>query len=216
MLNFDMVGRLRNDRLIVYGVESAREMRAIVDTANVEPAFRLSAVGDGLGPSDHSSFYLKNVPVLHFFTDLHEDYHRASDDVVRINAGGLARVVGYAERITRELADRPSRLTFVRSATASSQSSLRASSQAYLGTIPDMGAGEVRGMRLSGVRPGSPADSGGLKEGDVITELGGKAVTDLNTYSDALYGRQPGDTVLIVYLRGGERRETKVILGRRP
>src|SRR5687767_74601 len=80
MLNFDMVGRLRNHRLIVYGVETATEMRALVDSATTGTGLDVRGVGDGYGPSDHSSFYARGIPVLHFFTDLHEDYHRATDD----------------------------------------------------------------------------------------------------------------------------------------
>jgi hypothetical protein len=215
MLNFDMVGRLRDDRLIVYGVATASELRGVIDSANVAPAFRVSAVGDGFGPSDHSSFYARNLPVLHFFTDLHDDYHRATDDAGKINAAGIARVVGYAERITRTLADRAERLTFVRAPVTAASQSPRASSQAYLGTIPDMGAGDVAGLRLTGVRAGSPADSGGLRAGDVIVELGGAAVKDLNTYSDALYARQPGETITLVFLRAGQRLTARVTLGRR-
>jgi hypothetical protein len=216
MLNFDMVGRLRDDKLIVYGVATATELPGVVNAANVAPVFRVSAVGDGFGPSDHSSFYARNLPVLHFFTDLHDDYHRASDDAAKINAGGIARIAAYAERITRDLADRPQRLTFVRApVTASSQASSRTGSQAYLGTIPDMGAGDGTGLRLSGVRAGSPADSAGLRDGDVIVELGGVSVKDLYTYSDALYARQPGETIAIVYRREGQRLTTKATLGRR-
>jgi len=217
MLNFDMVGRLRDDKLMVYGTASATEMDSIVRAANTAPAFNLVAIGDGTGPSDHSSFYLKNLPVLHFFTDLHDDYHRATDDAERINAGGMARVVALAERITRHLADRRERLTFVRAPVTASRmgASSRTGSQVYLGSVPDMGAIEVKGLRLSGVRPGSPADSAGIKAGDVIVELGGVAVTDLYTYTDALYSHKPGDQVTIVVQRAGMRVTTRVTLGTR-
>lgn len=215
MLNFDMVGRLRNDRLIVYGVATATEWPAIIAAANTEPAFQINAVGDGFGPSDHSSFYAKDLPVLHFFTDLHDDYHRASDDPEKIEVPGLARVTAYAARITRDVADRAADLTFVRAPVTAPVSSSRTGSQAWLGTIPDMGAGDVKGLRVTGVRAGSPADSAGLREGDVIVEFDGKAVVDLVTYSDALYARQPGDTVAITFLRGSERLTTRATLGRR-
>lgn len=214
MINFDMVGRLRDDRLIVYGVATATELPAIVDSANVRDTLSIVAQGDGFGPSDHSSFYAKDRPVLHLFTDLHEDYHRATDDADRVNVGGVARVVAFAERVTRALGDRPERLTFVR-APVTAPTSPRARSQAYLGTVPDMSAGGVDGMRISGVRPGSPADSAGLTAGDVIVELGGTTVKDLYTYSDALYAHQPGDRITIVFLRDGERHAVEVTLGRR-
>ena len=215
MLNFDMVGRLRNDKLIVYGVATARELPGIVEEANLAPRLSISAVGDGFGPSDHSSFYAKGIPVLHFFTDLHDDYHRASDDVERIDAAGAARVVAVAERIVRTLADRPARLTPVRSAAPAPMAGGRTGSDVFLGSIPDMSASEVPGLRLSGVRAGSPADVGGLKAGDLIVELGGRAVKDLYGYSDALYAHRPGDRVEIAFLRDGRRQVTIVTLGKR-
>jgi aminopeptidase YwaD len=215
MVNFDMVGRLRNDRLIVYGVGTARELPALLDSANVDvPRLKIDRVADGFGPSDHSSFYAKGIPVLHFFTDLHEDYHRASDDVWKIDAVGEARVVAVAERVVREIADRPARLTAVRVA-APRMSAAREGSNVYLGTIPDMASGDVPGLKLTGVRAGSPADKGGLAAGDIIVQFGGREVKDLYTYSDALYAHKPGEQVDVVYLRGGERRTTSVTLGTR-
>jgi len=106
MLNFDMVGRLRDDKVLVFGVATATELPAILDSANAATKLRLTVQGDGYGPSDHSSFYAKNLPVLHFFTDLHDDYHRASDVVSKINAAGEARVIVLAERVARTIADR--------------------------------------------------------------------------------------------------------------
>ena len=214
MLNFDMVGRLRNDKLLVFGVATASEWPSIVDAANTQPKLAIAAQGDGFGPSDHSSFYAKDIPVLHFFTDQHEDYHKVSDVPEHINAGGEVRVVALAERIARDVADRPARLTFVRAAVSQS-SNTRTGSGVYLGSIPDMAGGETPGLRLSGVTAGSPADVGGLKAGDVIVELGGKTVKDLYSYSDALYAHKPGDEVTIVVLRDGQRLTRQVKLGKR-
>lgn len=219
MLNFDMVGRLRNDKLIVYGTSTATELKGIVDSTNAaegSPMFRISGGGDGYGPSDQSSFYAKDIPVLHFFTDLHDDYHRATDDADKINAPGEARVVDLVLHVARAIADRPSRLTFVRIAAPARTTVSEAGKQTYLGTVPDMGGSEKRGLLLTGVRPGSPADVGGLKAGDVIVELDGVVVKDLYSYSDALYAHKPGDVVKIVVLRGTERVELPVTLGRRP
>jgi aminopeptidase YwaD len=215
MVNFDMVGRLRNDKLIVYGVATASELPGIVERANLAPRLAISAVGDGFGPSDHSSFYAKGIPVLHFFTDLHDDYHRASDDVERIDADGAARVVAVAERVVRDVADRAERLTPIRSAAPAPIAGGRAASEVYLGSIPDMSAGEVPGLRLSGVRAGSPADAAGLRAGDVIVELGGRVVKDLYAYSAALYSHRPGDRVEIAFLREGRRQTVSATLGKR-
>lgn len=218
MLNFDMVGRLRNDRLMVYGTATAAELPAIVNEANTGTPFTLNAIGDGEGPSDHASFYRRNIPVLHFFTDVHDDYHKASDDVEKIDVPGMQRVVAYAERITRALADRPGRLTFTRapqSATRTGAAPRSGGPQPSLGTVPDMGASDVPGLRLGGVTPGSPADKAGLKTGDVVIELGGVAVTDLQSYSDALYSHKPGDEVTVVVMRGAQKLSFTVTLGRR-
>lgn len=214
MINFDMVGRMRDDRLIVYGVATAKEMVAVLDSANRIDPLKVAGQGDGFGPSDHSSFYAKGIPVLHFFTDLHDDYHRASDTPDKINAAGEARVVAFAERVVRGIADRPARLTYVRVA-APVASSAREGSDVYLGSIPDMAGDGATGLRLTGVRAGSPADSAGLKAGDVIVELGGKAVKDLYEYSDALYAHKPGDKVSIIVLRAGQRVTVNATLGRR-
>jgi peptidase M28-like protein/PDZ domain-containing protein len=213
MVNFDMVGRLRDDKLIVYGVATATELSGIVAAANVAPAFKINGVGDGFGPSDQSSFYGKNLPVLHFFTDVHDDYHKATDDPDKINIAGEGRVVAFAEGVIRTIADRPGRLTFVRAAAPATSS--RTTSQAYLGSIPDMGASETSGLKLSGVRAGSPADSAGLRVGDVIVEISGAPVKDLYSYSDALYAHQPGERITIVALRDGKRMTFQVTLGRR-
>lgn len=216
MVNLDMVGRLRNDKLIVYGVQTATEMKAIVDSANIEPKLVLSAVGDGEGPSDHAAFYRKDLPVLHLFTDLHDDYHTANDLPDRLNFDGMVRVADYTERLVRALADRPGRLTFQRVQTAgANRPSSRAGSGVYLGTVPDMAAGDVKGMPLSGVRPGSPADLGGLKAGDVIIRLAEKEITNIYDYTDALGAHKPGDVVEIVVKRAGAEVRLKVTLGQR-
>jgi aminopeptidase YwaD len=216
MVNLDMVGRLRDRKLIVYGVETARELRALVDSAN-GGALDVRGVGDGFGPSDHSSFYGRRIPVLHLFTDLHDDYHRATDDVEKVNAQGMAQVVAFTERVIRRVADRPSRLTYVASTAPArtAAASARTGPQPSLGTVPDMSASDVPGLRLSAVRSGSPGDLAGLRAGDVIVEFGGTKITDLQSYSDALYARKPGDDVRIVVLRAGRRVTVTARLGQR-
>jgi aminopeptidase YwaD len=215
MLNFDMVGRLRNDKLIVYGVATATEFPSLLERANASTHLKIAGQGDGFGPSDHSSFYAKNIPVLHFFTDLHEDYHRASDTPDKINAAGEAVVVALAERLARAIANEPARPTYVRIAAPPQATSSREGSDVYLGSIPDMAGGDTPGLRLTGVRAGSPADLAGLKAGDVIVELGGKPVKDLYEYSDALYSHKPGEEVSIIVLRNSQRVTVNVKLGKR-
>ncbi|MGH7712890.1 MAG: PDZ domain-containing protein, partial [Gemmatimonadaceae bacterium] len=216
-LNFDMVGRVHHDRLLVFGTATATEWPTVISAANGATQFTLALVPDGFGPSDHSSFFARNIPVLHFFSDTHEDYHRATDDVDKVNVAGIARVVRLAERIVRDIGDRDGHLTFVAAVARAStrSSSTRAGSQAYLGSVPDMAVGDRPGLRLTGVTPGSPADRAGLKPGDLVVSLGGREVTDLTSYSDALYAHKPGDEVDIVLQRGDERLTLRVTLGRR-
>jgi hypothetical protein len=213
MVNFDMIGRLRGDSVLVFGVGTATEMRGILESQNTPKPLALRFNPDGYGPSDHTSFYGHGIPVLHFFTREHEDYHKASDEAKKINAPGEARVLDYAARVIRELADRASPLTLVAQPKPAPMSG--SGTQVYFGSIPDMAAGDVPGLRVSGVSPGSPADKAGLKPGDIVVELGGVAVTDLNTYSVALRAKKPGDTVTVVVLRDGKRLSLTATLGTR-
>ncbi|HZK79380.1 MAG TPA: M28 family peptidase [Gemmatimonadaceae bacterium] len=218
MVNFDMVGRLNSDKLIIYGTATATEFAAILDSANAKSAvpFKVSGGGDGFGSSDQSSFYAKNIPVLHFFTDLHSDYHRATDDADKINSSGEARVVDLATRVIQSLDKLPARLSFVRLTTPSRMAvSASSGNQVYLGSVPDMAAGDIPGLKLTGVRPGSPAELGGLKADDIIIEFGGAKVTDLQSYSDALYAHKPGEAVKVIVLRAGKPVELTVTLGKR-
>ena len=216
MLNFDMVGRLRDDKLVIYGVETAREWRGTIDSLNTAARFALTLEGDGYGPSDHTSFTLVKKPVLHFFTGTHVDYHRTTDDFAAINLDGILRVATLATDIVRATADRRSTLTFVESAprVAAGGASRTSGYGAYLGSVPDM-TGNPGGVALSGVRAGSPAEAGGLQAGDIIVRIGTHEVPDLQGMTDALRAYAPGDTVEIVYRRAGSERRTQVVLGRR-
>jgi hypothetical protein len=212
-----MIGRMKDNGLMLLGTATATELPALIDSANVATTapLRVTGSGDGFGSSDHSSFYAKEIPVLHFFTELHSDYHRASDDFEKINIAGQVRIVDLAYRIADRIGDRAPRLTYMRSTAPTRAVGSGRGSDVYLGSIPDMAASETPGLRLTGVRPGSPAESGGLKAGDIIVEFAGKPVKDLYSYSDALYAQKPGDTVKIVYLRDGKRVETSITLTRR-
>ncbi len=216
MLNFDMVGRLRDDKLVIYGVETAREWRGMIDSLNTTARFALTLQGDGYGPSDHTSFTLAKKPVLHFFTGTHADYHRTTDDFERINLDGILRVASLGSDVVRVTANRGSPLSFVESApqAAASGTARTPGYGAYLGSVPDM-TGNPGGVALSGVRAGSPAELGGIKAGDIIVRIGTHAVPDLQAMTDALRAHAPGDTVEIVLRRDGAERRVQVVLGRR-
>jgi hypothetical protein len=214
MLNFDMVGRLREKRLVVYGVETAKEWRPLLDSLNASAGFAMAAQGDGYGPSDHTSFTVAKRPVLHFFTGTHEDYHRTTDDWQKINLEGIEQIAGFAAQITRAVGRGSNTLTFVDLPPPAPAAGRGGGYGAYLGTIPDM-TDNPGGVRLSGTRGGSPAEQAGLKAGDILVKLGEHDVADLQGMTDALRSYKPGDAVDVVVIRDGQRQTLKVTLGRR-
>ncbi len=216
MINMDMVGRLKNRRLVAYGVETAREFPALLDSLNWYAGFDLKKQGDGYGPSDQASFFAAKRPVLHLFTDLHEDYHRTSDDWNLINVDGLVRVADYTASIVRALAERAAPLTFVDAAPPNPHAGAVATPGygAYLGTVPDM-TENPGGVRISGVRAGSPAEKAGLVEGDILVRIGDHPVQDLQAMTDALRAHRAGDEVQLEFIRNGNRQTVTATLGSR-
>jgi hypothetical protein len=216
MINLDMVGRLRQKRLIVYGSRSAQEFPKLLDSLNWYAGFDLKAQGDGYGPSDQSSFYAVGRPVLHFFTDLHEDYHRTTDDGQKINVEGFGQVATFVTGLVTALANRPGPLTLMPAANPAPAAAGAPVSGygAYLGTVPDM-TDNPGGVRLLGVRAGSPAEQAGLRGDDIITRIGDLSVTDLEAMTEALRSHHPGDTVSVVVRRGTQTTTLRAVLGAR-
>ena len=214
MLNLDMVGRMRSARLLALGAATAKEFPALLDSLNSPPRFDLRASGDGWGPSDHAVFFATRRPVLHFFTDLHDDYHRSTDDWDKLNVSGIAQVAQFVADLGWTLANRPGPLTFVDAPRPQATGGGGSGYGAYLGTIPDM-SGSPGGVRITGVRAGSPAEQAGLKAGDIITAIGSKQVANLFDMTEALRSHQAGDTVVIVTKRDGAERRLTAVLGKR-
>ena len=215
MINLDMVGRLRNGRLIVYGARTAKEFPALLDSLNWHAGFDLKAQGDGYGPSDQSSFYAAGRSVLHVFTDLHDDYHRTTDDWQKIDPEGFRRVSNFTMGLVTALANRPGKLTPVDATPpAHSAATSMPAYGTYLGTIPDM-TDNPGGVRLLGVRAGSPAEKAGLRGDDIITRIGDLGVPDLQAMTDALRSHEPGDTVDIVIRRGNRVTTVRATLSTR-
>ena len=222
MINLDGIGRLENDRLYILGVDSGKGLRSLVqETANVEATGRsplLHMRGDGFGPSDHTSFYAKGRPVLMFSTGPHLDYHRPSDTPEKINRGGLEKVVRLIFRTVAKLADRAEPLTFVRARGEPPRASRREGAPgygAYFGSIPDFSESPIPGVRLSGVRPGSPAEKAGLQAGDIIVKFGGVTIRNLDDLLYALRSKRPGDIVEVLYLRDGQEQKGQATLEER-
>ena len=212
MLNLDMVGRLRNNRLSVLGGESAEEWEQVVDPACERARVACELSGEGYGPSDHMPFYAAGVPVLHFFTGVHEDYHKPSDDPPEINAAGGAQVAAVVADVAVGLAGRPERLTYKAAPPPAGQGDVR-SYGASLGMVPDYAGDGRAGVLLSGVRPGSAADKAGLQRGDLLVGLAGSPVRDIHDLMYQLRKAKPGDAAVAVVERDGKRLELPVTFG---
>src|ERR1043165_9183727 len=171
-------------------------------TVDPNGAFELTLNEDGYGPSDHSSFYSKQVPVLFFFTGTHSDYHKPSDTSDKINYNDEARILSLVARIVRDVDGAPKRLSFT---TAKSDAQPRGGFRVYLGTIPNY-ADSNTGLLLDGVRDDSPAAKAGLKAGDRITKIGNREIRDVYDYTAALGEMKAGEEYVFEVKRGAERR----------
>ena len=203
MFNMDMVGRLTDDKLTVFGTGTAKRWDGWLDAEADERGLNLSKKPEGLGPSDHSSFYAKKIPVLHFFTGTHNDYHRPTDDWEKINVEGMGRVVDLLEELVVTTAQTEKAPEYV-AVKGKANLKPREGARPYFGSIPDFGT-EVEGYAIQGASPESPADKAGIKGGDVIVKLGEHEITGLDDFDLALRTFTAGEAVQVVVLRDGEK-----------
>jgi C-terminal processing protease CtpA/Prc len=203
---------MRDDQVSVLGAESAAEWGEMVPALCAKVGVGCALSGDGYGPSDHSPFYAAGVPVLHFFTGPHGDYHKPTDDAERINAAGGAKVAELVAEVATALAQKPERLTYKNLPSPAPRGDVR-SFGASLGTVPDYAGDGRPGVLLAGVRAGGPAEEAGLKRGDLIVELAGKPVRDIHDLMYVLQRSKPGETVTVVVEREGAKVPLKVTFG---
>jgi len=234
MINMDMVGRLKDEKLTVGGIGTASEWKSIVEVKNKNiitlpkneikdgektltfqhdvylPMFTLALNEDGFGPSDHSSFYGKQVPVLFFFTGTHLDYHKPTDTAEKINYQGLLKITNYVSEIVKAIDDNPVKPTY---AVAKSSGTMggRMGFNVSLGTIPNYADGNNDGLLLDGVRDDSPAARAGLKAGDKVVKLAGREVRNATDYTFVLGEMKTGVEYEIEILRGAERLTLKIV-----
>jgi aminopeptidase YwaD len=214
MINMDMIGRLNKRKLIVYGTGTSREFDSLLTAHNVDSSFALSLVKDGFGPSDQSSFYGKQIPVFFFFTDLHSDYHRPSDTWEKLNYAGMEKVVRFVEAVALDVDRESNKPKYIAVEMPKTSGNTGRNYRVYMGTIPDFGE-QVEGMKLSGVREGSPAAKAGLQGGDVIVKFGSVDVKNLYDFTYALGEHKPGDEVEVIVKRGKEMLTMNVKLEKR-
>jgi hypothetical protein len=204
MINMDMIGRMKDRKLVIGGVGTAQEWRDIIAK---DKSFELILNEDGFGPSDHSSFYGKHVPVLFFWTGTHSDYHKPSDTFDKINYADEARILGMVARIVRDVDGADKRLTYT---TAKSDSTARTGGfRVYLGTIPNY-ADSSDGLLIDGVRDESPAAKAGLKAGDRIVKIANRDIKNVYDYTYALGEMKAGQEYVFEVMRGGERLTLKI------
>jgi len=217
MVNLDMVGMLRDDKLVAYGTDSAPQWRDAIERANAETKLKITETGDGYGPSDQTSFYAVKIPVLHFFTGAHERYHTPDDKAEFLNYAGGARVVEFTSGIVAQLARGEITPMYARASAAPAMQGDSRGYGAYLGTVPDYSAMDQQtgGVLLADVRPGGPAEKAGVKGGDRIVEMAGTRIENLYDMSYALQDHKPGETIDIIVVRGGERKTLRATLGSR-
>lgn len=199
MINMDMVGRMKKDTtLAVYGTGTSPIFKQVITSHNTN--FKLIQKESGVGPSDHTSFYLADIPVLHFFTGQHEDYHKPSDDTEKLNYKGMYLIADYIFNIISDLDDN-GKLAF-RKTKNESENTPRF--KVGLGVVPDY-LFDGKGMRIDGVSENKPAFNAGLKKGDVVIQLGDSLVTDMMSYMKALSVFEKGAKTSVIVLRGKER-----------
>lgn len=205
MINMDMIGRLSDsaNKVIIYGVGTAPDWVPMID--GMQSSFSIKKDSAGIGPSDQTSFYLKEIPVLHFFTGQHPDYHKPTDDVEKINFEGEKKILEYIVKLVALTEEKP-KLQYLKTRNEISNSP---KFKVTMGIVPDY-AYEGKGVRLDGVSEGKAAAAAGLKKGDVIMSLGGEPINSMMDYMKALTKFKKGDTVPVVIMRGTEEMTMKV------
>ena len=204
MLNMDMVGRLNSEKtLAVYGVGTSPYLKQTVQANAGE--LKISENESGVGPSDHTSFYLADIPVLHFFTGQHEDYHKPSDDTEKVNFEGMEIVSNYIFSIIKDL-DSQKKLPFRKT---KNESEVVPDFKVTLGVVPDY-LFSGKGMRIDGVSEDKPAQKAGLQKGDIVVKMGEHEVTDMMSYMKSLSKFEKGQTAIVTVDRSRELIEVEV------
>ncbi len=201
MINMDMIGRMVDKKLIIFGIGTADKWADIVNEANVD-SLTLNLVKDGTGASDHTSFYYKDIPVLHYFTDTHADYHRPSDDTDYINFKGEELTLKHVANVIKSL-DALDKTQLAFKEAPGEQRQTMSLDGPTLGVLPDYGY-DGKGMRITGVTKGRSAANAGVKGGDTIIKIGGEDLKDIYSYMAALNKLKKGQLTTITVLRDGK------------
>jgi hypothetical protein len=210
MINMDMVGRLNDSSqtVTIGGYGTSPQWSALIDPNNKKNPFVIRIDSSGTGPSDHTSFYRKDLPVLFFFTGLHTDYHKPGDDADKINYIGETKIINYISGIVLSPITTNQKLVFTKTRETQTTSSLRSGS-VTMGVMPDYTYSGA-GLRCDGVTDGRPAQKAGLKAGDIIIKVGEYSISSMDSYMQMLGKFQKGDKAKVKFKRGNEEMETEV------
>ena len=206
-LNFDMVGRMRDERLSLQSVGSSPTWRRLTEQTNVVSGLDLNLQDDPYLPTDSTAFYQVQVPTIHFFTGSHEDYHRPGDTTEKLNYEGIEHVAGFAALLARRVAQLEAPMEYAQVQRIRESGTDRDTVRAYTGTIPNY-TEEIEGLLLSGVIGGGPADQAGLRKGDVIVKFGDREITNIYDYTFALDVAKIDVPLEVMFLRDGEKQTT--------
>ena len=215
MLNMDMIGRIKDDKIYIGGVGTGSTFKSLLESDEAKSGFKIEYSAGGYAASDHTSFVSRKIPVLFFFSGLHSDYHKPSDTWDKINSADAARLLGLVSELATQIADAPDRPAFQTVADEKAPGGGGGRGYGpYFGSIPDFGQTE-NGVKFSDVRPGSPAAKAGLKAGDVLVQFGDKPINNLYDFTDALRRSKVGDVVDVKVLRDGKPMTVPVKLEQR-
>jgi hypothetical protein len=224
MINLDMIGRMRDNRLYIGGAASGTTLKETLEKLIPASGLKVDySGGPSEGSSDHTSFTAHQVPALFFFSGLHSDYHKPSDTWDKIDAPAAAKLLAMVAEVATALRDAAERPAFVKLAAPPPHSGDTGSANnpgpvsgygPYFGSVPDFAEG-ITGVKFADVREGSPAAKAGLKAGDIMTEFDGKAIQNLYDFTYALRGKKPGDEVKVKVTRDGKPLEVTAVLSRR-
>lgn len=206
MINMDMVGRLNVEKVLaINGVGTSPIWMEKLPAIQVD-GIKIVTSESGVGPSDHTSFYNTGIPALHFFTGQHGEYHKPTDDANLINYEGVVSVTNYIDQLLLSIAQSP-KLTFTK--TKDESTTAAADFKVTLGVVPDY-LYDGEGMRIDGTRDGRPAAKAGLVQGDVVIKIGEHSVKDMMSYMEALGKFQKGESTVLEFIRGGEKKTVTI------
>lgn len=202
MINMDMIGRMKDKKITIGGTGTAPRFENLIKEINQEHGLSIKTNPEGYGPSDHASFYIKDIPVLFFFTGIHNDYHKPTDDWIKINIEGEIQILEFIHDLTISLCNAPEKPQFTEAGPKERPSGRRRFKVTF-GVIPSYSS-QAEGMEIDGTRAGGPAETAGMESGDIIIEIDGQEIKNIYDYMYRLGDLKKGQIINVKVRRGEE------------